>query len=65
MEGSYRQSLIHELGNCQEGKYEEEKEEKQKGKWAGGTRSLYLAGALLSEMLFAMFAWFAVCVYLV
>ena len=26
MEGSYRQSLILELGHCQEGKYEEEKE---------------------------------------
>lgn len=28
MEGSYRQSLIHELGSCQEGKYEEEKEKR-------------------------------------
>jgi hypothetical protein len=25
MEVSYRQPLIHDLGNCQEGKYEEEK----------------------------------------
>jgi hypothetical protein len=64
MEGSYRQSLIHELGNCQEGKYEEGKE-KEKGKWAGETRYLYLTGALLSETLFAMFAWFAECVCLV
>jgi hypothetical protein len=31
MEDSYRQPLMHEPGYCQEGKYEEEKEEELKG----------------------------------
>jgi hypothetical protein len=36
MEDSYRQSPIHEPGNCQEGKYEEEEKEKRKSR--GATR---------------------------
>ena len=41
MEDSYRQPLMLEPGNCQEGKYEEEKRKKRKGRRIERRRDFY------------------------